>query len=233
MKIFALLSWYDEDPAHLTRCVESLAPIADHLVCVDGAYRTFPGAQAASPVDQWLAIQCAAIRADLKCDALTPGAPWQGGEVEKRAAMFQYARDCGATPDDWLLIIDGDMLVADATGAREALAAVTEDVAEVRWRDVRPDGQFMSDLKFRSLFRALPGLTVKWTHWLYIVPEGQGWRWLWHVPSGHPAPEPAADLSAHLTLHHRRLDRSGDRDAAARAYYQDRDAQNLERPPHW
>lgn len=233
VKVFALLCFYDEEPEHLHRCVSSLAGLADHVVAVDGAYAHYPDAKAASHPSQRFAIVKAAREAGIKRSIHVPPYPWQGGEVEKRAAMFQFARDAGATPADWLLILDGDMHVAKSAGGREALAAVTEDVAEVTIHNVRPDDYvYHTYPRFRSLFRALPGLTVKWTHFLYVAPKEVGWRYLWHTPSGHIAEhEPAANLTEDLTLHHRRLDRTAERDASARTYYQQRDARSLERVP--
>jgi hypothetical protein len=235
MKVYGLLSWYDEEPAHLTRCIESLAPLVDHIVAVDGAYAAYPDAHAASPVDQWLAIQCAAIRCDLPCDVFTPDQPWQGGEVEKRAAMFQHARDCGATPDDWLLVIDADCLLAKVDPmTRTALRETDCAVAEVRTHNVRPDDHLMDDFTFRPLFRALPGLTCRGIHCVYAAPVDGGWRYLWHLPSCRVnEAEPVLDLTGHVTMHHRRLDRSGDRDKAAREYYRERERLDLERSPSW
>lgn len=233
-RVWALLSWYDEDPAHLSRCVESCAKIATHLVSIDGGYQHFPQARRLSPPAARWALEDAAEGAGLQLHAFTPQTPWMGGEVEKRAFMFEYARQCGATPDDWFLIIDGDMLVADVQGDPLAvLRQTTADTARVRWHNVRPDGHKQDDLTFRSLFRAVPGLTVMWTHYLYVQPVESGWRYLWHVPNGHESPEPQEDLTNLVTLHHRRLDRSGDRDAAGREYYKERERLKLEKPPHW
>jgi len=164
-----------------------------------------------------------------------PTDPWAGGEVEKRAALFDLARYRGATPDDWLLILDGDMSVAKvAPDTRDRLAEATENVAEVTFENVRPDGHMSMRLPpFRSLFRALPGLTVKWTHYLYVAPLEVGWRYLWHTPHGHPSPEPALDLTEHVTLHHHFLDRTAERDAASREYYRRRGELKLERAPHY
>lgn len=180
MKIYALLSFYDEKPDDLTRCVRSLKGFADCLVALDGAYATFPDARAMSPYDQLRALGDAAYQSVDAYKVTSPYKPWAGGEVEKRAALFELARRAGATPDDWFLIIDGDMELASYTPeARELLAASALDIAEVRWRDVQVDGVPCSDLKFRSLFRALPGLTVERAHYLYVVDcpdcDGEGW----------------------------------------------------------
>lgn len=254
MKVYALLSWYDEDPEHLDDCVRSLAGLADCVVALDGAYATFPGATATSPVEQGRAIGKAAWDVGIGCSLRVPAEPWQGGEVEKRAAMFDLARRVGATPNDWFLIIDGDMIVAESSGAREALEATDMDVAEVRWHDIGPgDGLPFSTTKFRSMFRAIPGLTVEHTHYLYVqhpqcarqsdwcdgercVDKGidcqyagqDGRRFLWHTPDGHPSNEPCLDLSEHVTLHHRRQFRDPERNARAGVYYVNRDAAGLE-----
>lgn len=230
-----MCSWYDEDPRHLRRMVRSLRGAADVLVAVDGAYATFPDAKSESPQVQRWALADAA-RTTVPEYHLTSGAVWKS-EVDKRAFMFDLARKAGATPDDWFLIVDADMTVAQwSPEAREALEATGLDVAEVRWRDAQIDGKLISDMTFRSLFRAIPGLTVERAHWLYIAPGNEfdaRPRFLWLTPDGHISPEPALDLTSHVTLHHHNADRSGDRKLRANAYYKDRDARQLESVGDW
>lgn len=261
VKVYALLSWYDEQPEHLTRCVRSLKGFADVLVALDGAYATFPNAQRMSAMKQRFALQDAAYASGISYKITEPYRPWQGGEVEKRAALFELARRAGATPDDWFLIIDGDMELASYTPeARELLAASALDIAEVRWHDVRVDGVQVTDNRFRSLFRALPGLTVERAHYLYVVPcdecdEGRveydtdyglfggtdpcesckatGRRFLWHTPDGHFVEDDFLDLHEHVTLHHYNSGRDGERKRRAMEYYRHRDDHKLEGAGDW
>lgn len=237
MKVYALLAWFDESPETLTRCVESLAGFADHFIGLDGSYESWPNPRRESPALQAFALSDAVRRAHaetgMRYSLWTPHKPW-ASEVEKRATMFEHARECGATPDDWLLVIDADVSVAHAAPAtRDLLTGTGYDVAEVKIHNVRPDGHVsMTYPRYRSMFRALPGLTCKWTHWLYVAPLEVGWRYMWKTPNGHDSAEPVLDLSEHVTLHHHNLDRSAERDAAARTYYRNREAQQLERAPH-
>src|SRR6266480_813980 len=97
MRIFALLSWYDEHPDHLRRAVASLKGFADVLVAVDGAYATFPDAGPLSPASNWQAITEACVDAGLGFSPHHPYLPAWEGEVAKRAAMFEFGRWAGAT----------------------------------------------------------------------------------------------------------------------------------------
>lgn len=245
MKVYALLSWYFERPDHLRRAVTSLKGFADVIVGVDGAYATFPEARAQSPVDQGWALSDAAVCSGLRKYLVTPTTPW-ASEVEKRAAMFEYGRDAGATPEDWFLIIDGDMeLAAFTSEARELLAESECDIAEVRWHDIQIDGKQYSEARFRSMFRALPGLTVERAHYLYTVPcpdcdnqacsacKQTGRRFVWHTPDGHFVDERFVDLFDHVTLHHYNAQRDPERKARAADYYRNRDDRKLESAGDW
>lgn len=257
MKVYALLSHFDESVDHLTRCVTSLKGFADVIVALDGAYATFPDARAQSDSGQDEALHKAARDAGLAYSIKVSHGLW-ASEVEKRAALFELGRKAGATPDDWLLIIDGDMGLAEFTAdARDRLAATELDVADVNWHDVQVNGVKCSTQCFRSLFRALPGLTVERTHYLYTVPtapcfrcggtSGMGYdggacqtchgaparRFLWHVPSGHISPEPALDLTDAVTLHHYNSQRDPDRKSRALRYYRARDDAHLESAGDW
>lgn len=233
MKIYALLSYWDEKPEHLTRCVDSLEGFYDYLIAVDGSYSTFDPARYYSAADQCRAIFYAG---SSPVDLIDSHADWPS-EVAKRAAMFEYGREAGATSDDWFLIIDADMALAEFTpDARALLTATDLNVAEVRWNDVQIDGVIHNVAQFRSMFRALPGLTVERTHWLYVTPDeahAHGRRFLWHTPDGHISQEPVLDLTNHVTLNHFNSQRDPDRKARARDYYLDRDARQLESAGDW
>lgn len=228
MRVYVLLSYFDEDPEHLKECVTSCAKIADHVVAVDGRYALYPDTRVRSPVSNANAIRGACAKAGLGLTLHVPNAPFAGGEVEKRALMFRLAEGL-TTPDDWYLIVDGDMLVHHVINeARGTLASANNlDAGEVLWQDIDQWGTPSAGHRFRSFFRALRGLTVKDTHWLYMAGE----RYMWHTPDGNITMEPALDLTQYVTLHHRRHDRSKERDARQSAYYKLRQETNAEIPP--
>ncbi len=255
MNIYALLSWFDESPDHLKRCVTSLKGFADCIVTLDGGYATFPDAWPLSPVYQRVALGDAIRSLGVPYKMGEPWRVWQGGEVEKRAKLFELGRTAGATADDWFLIIDADMSLSEFTAdARELLAASDRDVAEVRFQNVQVDGMVAGTYRFRSLFRALPGLTVERAHYLYTVPlfndcchggdMGAGCvecasqpvssrRFLWHAPSGRLSDERIVDLFGHVTLHHFNSSRDGVRKRRALNYYRERDLAGLEAVGDW
>jgi hypothetical protein len=236
VRIFALLSWYDEEPEHLKRCVKSLAGFADVLVALDGAYATFPDAKPASSFVQRWALTDAVYESGLSYKTTEPYHPWES-EVQKRATLFELGRRAGATPDDWFLIIDADMSLAEfKPEARGVLEATDLSVAEVRWHDVQINDVRCSTYSFRSMFRALPGLTVERTHYLYTVPLDGGYcnrRFLWHMPDGHISDERALDLTEYVTLHHYNSSREPGRRSRALAYYRARDEAGLESKGDW
>lgn len=238
MKIYALLSWYDEQPEHLRRCVRSLKGFADVIVGVDGAYATFPHTSAASSVIQHWTLSDTARTSGFGY-YLTYGRRW-ASEIEKRATMFQYGRDAGATAKDWFLIVDADMTLGHyAPETRDLLAASDADVAEVRFQNVQIDGKVAGTYRFRSMFRAIPGLTVERTHYHYTAPEDtdhthrSGRRFLWHLPNGHLSDELIVDLYDSVTLQHFNSGREPERRQRALDYYKDRDARTLESVGDW
>jgi hypothetical protein len=247
MNVYALLSYYDERVEHLERCVRSLKGFADTLIAVDGAYKTFSGDSPDSSIAERFAVVDAGRAAGLKRCVYNVRERWDS-EVQKRATMFEFARQCGATPDDWFLIIDADMALAEFTAdARDKLAASDLDVAEVRFQDMQINGVASSTMTFRSMFRALPGLTVERTHYLYTVPcascggsdryciacNGTRRRFLWHEPNGQLSREPILYLFDDVTLHHFSSQRDPERRMRAMDYYKDRDAWTLESAGDW
>lgn len=230
MKLWALCSWFDERPEHLTEMVQSLAGLCDGLIAVDGPYPLYPHDQAVSPTEQHAALAVACADAGMECHIYTPG-PLT--EVDKRAFMFRAALSLATPYEDWFLIIDGDTVVGQcAEELREALERTAVSVGEVTMRTLAPPpGHDTADQFFRSLFRALPGLTVEATHYLFVVPTERGRRYLWHTPDGHISDEPALGLGEHLRLDHRRWDRDPERNDAAKAYYAQRESLRVEVPP--
>lgn len=220
MKIIGALSWYDEPEQGLTRTVRSLAGVADELVAYDGAYAAFPGAQArpTSPDGQRQAIIRAARESGITAHVLTPAKAWEGGEVEKRARITEFA--ARLADGGWVFVIDGDETVLKTqNGWHARLAATDRVVAEVEFRE----GD--SVVKARRFFRALPGLTVEALHYRYVTGDG---RVLWG--NLNEPQEPTEDLSARFSMLHLPL-RTGERQERRRAYYRRRNAEKIEAPP--
>lgn len=239
MKIWALLSWYDEQPGHLREMVESVAPLVDGVIAVDGAYALYPNAKPESSREEHLAIVQAASECGLERWILNPGRPWIGGEVRKRAAMFHYALSKATPHEDWFLIMDGDMLLDDNSvnvqEARAALENTPADVAEVTFAELAygSSTHTVHCSGFRSLFRALPGLTVEGTHWIYTVPDETRpakRRFLWHPVGGHSA-EKALDLRDCVRLLHRPHVRDAERVKSRQEYYVAREQARAEVVP--
>lgn len=208
-------------------------------MAVDGAYALYPNGEARSSTLEEFALADACREHDLHYSIFHPAQTWQGGEVEKRAYMFKHALEWRrVTPlEDWFLIIDGDMTMDDGANIpriRETLAATPHDVAENTFAElVHGTGDALTNvMRFRSLFRAIPGLTVEGTHWLYVVPRDNGTRrFMWHSVSGNISPEPAADLTGELCLLHRPVTRERERIRSRQKYYEAREQHVAERVP--
>jgi hypothetical protein len=210
VKVAALLSWFDEDPAQLAEMVHSLARIdVDLLVAVDGRYATFnPKAPAHSDHEQLYAIKLAAGEAGIEYETHTPLVPW-ASEIAKRNFLFRTAE---LHKPDWYFVIDGDEVIPSDFNAKRHLEATDRDAAAVTLREA------VGDSPLRMFFRAIPGLRVERNHHTYVTPDG---RRLW---GGHGM-DPALDMLA-MVVHHR--PRSDERAALARAYYKQRDQSGLE-----
>jgi len=229
MRVVALCSWYDEKPSHLAGLVASLSGVADHIVAVDGAYALYPRGRAHSPSGQADTIRETARSLGIGCTIHEPQITWQGQEVEKRNFMFHLAERM-TTNDDWYLILDGDSLVTQVGySLRDVLAQTEHDVAEVtmwRYREhFEPhERPFVTDAieetPFRSMFRAIRGLSVVGRHYHYLTPDG---RFLW----GDGNVTPALSLPA-MRLQHRNEARDLWRAKAAKTYYDTRDKLGVE-----
>jgi hypothetical protein len=138
MRIWALCSWYDEQPDHLREMVESVAPLVNGVVAVDGAYALYPNARQFSDRAQWNIIADTAEKHGLLWEVRGRTRQWSG-EVEKRAFMFESALQVATSHEDWFLIMDGDMLLdpsVDTLKARATLATTPCDVAEVTFAEL-------------------------------------------------------------------------------------------------
>lgn len=199
---------------------------------MDGAYALYPDGRAESDPGQRARIEQTAAIHGLACRVHVPAGVWQGNEVEKRAAMFDLALE-GATPErDWFIIVDGDQVVesVDAAALRAALADFSGDVATVRSRMQKDPTDFMPN---RSLFRALPGLTVEKAHYNYTAARNGQPVYLWHPPPdaerAGALPETPLDLSRLMTIRHRSEPRPPGRMSARAQYYGARDRSRIER----
>lgn len=224
VKIVAALAFYDEPVPFLTRCVESLAGVADELVAFDGAWDMFDGGPQ-SDETQWTAITTAADNAGIDLGIYAPDTTW-ASQVEKRAALMLECRNRSA---DWTLVIDGDEWVAHKDHLRfrsELFREVGRDVAQVGCVRLQRDPA-MTDTRpspIRRVYRASMGVTVDTAHNGYRTADG---RWL-HGDPAYVELESPLDLSRWLVLHHEASSRGGDRDARRLAYRRRRRELGLE-----
>lgn len=205
MNIVAALAWYWESPEFLTRCVESLAGIADHLVALDGPWAGFPFESTSSNLAEYEAIIAAAARADIPVSITTPGlAKTWPSQVAKRDALMKIAGELG----DWVFVIDGDEWVHDAHAdeTRMMLDETRLHVASIAFRNVT--GGNLAQSRIRRMYR--PPVTVERNHHGYNR-EG---TWL-HGPP-HVGLAPTVDLP--LELLHEQAHRGQARDAASVEY---------------
>lgn len=216
MKIFGLLSWYEEPVSWLAETVASAAKLCDHLIAVDGPYAEFPFAHTkpASGTDQSEIILHTAAGLGMGVTIHAHHHPWWGNEVEKRTAMFDLAMPF-TTADDWLLVIDADESLSHVPeDTRERLAKLEQDVAEVRlWVRGDQDDAFTA----RRLFRALRGLKYDGAHYVVTAPTENGVE----VLSGDPDRqrlEPAAELFD-VRMEHRANQRTALRNGFKQQYY--------------
>lgn len=250
MKIHACLSWYHEQADHLYEMVASVAPLVDSVVAVDGRYELMPGATHRSPNPEYAALGDACDEHGLALTIHRPAGPWAGNEVEKRAKMFHIANGVATPCEDWFLIMDGDMLMCqrgDPEKARAKLAGADKgfDVGGVTFGEL-PWGATLDTYDvltstiapFRSLFRALPGLTVEWAHYFYNVLNLDGTRrYLWYDLPGRYGPyKPhssvaVVDLMDEVRLLHRPWARENQRVRSKLKYHDEAAARVVERVP--
>lgn len=219
MKIAVALSWYDEPEASLTRCVESLADVADVLVAYDGAWAEFPDARGFSTAAQTDAVYKAAAAIGVEVQHWAEAEPWPS-QVAKRAALYEHAADVS----DWVLVIDADEWISEAAGSlRAELALGKALVAEVGLR--HHDGARRKPGPARRLFSAAEGLTVERAHNGVRTKTG---KWL-TGDHAYVTLEPPLQLSHVVTIEHSNgADRSRERQVADNVYRNARRAKKLE-----
>ena len=228
MKLVALLSWYREDPAWLYRAVKSLERLdVQHLVALDGAYALFPRARNRSGLAEHEAITSAAYELGIGVTIHVPGQPWQGGEIEKRTALFRYGDQVTTDGEDWYVVVDADEVVRDAPAdLHERLRTSLFDVADVTFSEVMATGH-RDDYPIPILFRARHGIVVTGNHFTYRSPTG-GLLW------GNARTEkmlPRLDLTGNVVVDHFTELRHDDRKRAAKDYYRARDEALIEAGP--
>lgn len=245
MKICALVPWYDEAPSWLAGAVASLAKVGvDHLVAIDGCYALFPGAleRPRSFADQATTIIDAAEGLGIGCTVVRPREAFIGNEVEKRNLLFAHGRlvcDVG----DWFYCFDSDERVLSAPDDLHwQLENTLRNVAEVRVITPVEPYETVARAKgaptvgapheratgYRCIFRNMPGLSVELAHYIVGYDAADGERSYLRGRSDMFDMEEALDLPGFL-VEHRTYFRERNRSAAAKAYYQVRDAAGVER----
>jgi hypothetical protein len=222
MRIVALVSWFEENPRWLRDAILSLDGLVDMVVAVDGAYATFPQAKAKSSRKQYDAIETAAMRLGVPCHIHTPSRPWQGGEVQKRSAMFNIGLQHATPNEDWYLIFDADERVvsAEPDRVRTILATTPLDVGQVMFDE--PGADDNRHWPVPIVFRAIPGLHVVGSHYTYRCPDG---RYLWgNARNRRLAPRVALPI----VVEHLTRQRANARRNRSKAYYRHRDQHGLE-----
>jgi hypothetical protein len=222
MKVIALVSWFEENPRWLRDAILSLDGLADVVVAADGAYATFPQAKAKSGLKQYHAIERASAKIGATCHIHTPSEPWQGGEVQKRSAMFGLGLQHAVPNEDWYLVFDADerVVTVDVPRVRELLATTPLDVGQVMFDE--PGATDHKTWPVPIVFRAIPGLHVVGSHYTYRLPDG---RYLWgNARNRRLAPRVALPI----VVEHLTRQRADARRRRSKAYYNHRDANGLE-----
>jgi hypothetical protein len=244
VRIVAVLNWYDEEPRLLAPCVASLRGVADHLVAVDGAYSLFPDGRASSGGGQAELILETARSVGLDATVHVPSNVWRGNEVEKRNASLRIALAHAEPFEDWILIVDADMVVTRVSPfLRKDLAETDRDVATYRsWWNDAPASEAETRFSYsfgispnagevivRCLYRALPNLSYELTHYFVRGERRDGSVTYLNGRRDFHVLAEAADVTSSLQFEHRHAQRSPARRKAAEDYYELRDATGAER----
>ncbi len=219
--ITACLVWFDETPETLTRCVTSLAGVADRIVALDGPWQHMPHDCVSSPREQHDAILAAAGSFD-SVTVMPARRAWRS-QVAKRAAALELAHLVGS---DWIAVIDADEHVerCDGETLRARLAETGRDVCEVGFRTYGSRVKNTRPVQIRRIYRASTGVTVDVAHNGYRTADG---RWL-HGDARHITRVRAADLSDVVAIAHDRDARTTERQQARMGFLDERRARRLE-----
>lgn len=225
--ITACLSFWDERPESLSRCVRSLDGICSHVVALDGPWELHPADRVRASEEECEAIMEAAsglagkprrIRAEIQFSLTT----WPS-QVAKRAELMRLGIEAG---NPWLLVIDGDEWVetCDRFAFHQALRETELDVAQVNQhrygRGIRTHNRSM-----RRLYRAATGVTVERAHNGYVTSDG---RWL-HGDPAYVVLEQPLDTAHLITVAHDLEARTTVRRHAQLAYRSNRRRARAER----
>lgn len=244
MRIAALLSWFDEERATLSRAIVSAARAGcTHLVAVDGRYALYDATRTLSPHRQRMVIEQTAEGFHLDLTLSCPREPWPT-EMEKRTHMFALA---AVLPVDWLLVLDADFEVKPCD-LGVLLGQLGEgpghEVAQVELHTPPgPGGNARFGpppvMPFRCLYRQGTPIVVGPNHYTYTrtsyrTPKlshgditGHDTRYLWGNDTEN-ALVPAADLTADVKIVHHTYHRPKPRVSAQFDYYRARDKQGVE-----
>lgn len=228
MKLVGVLSWYDEPVWCLTELVTSAARAGmDAIVAVDGAYALYPNGRPQSPAEQAQAILASAQGAGIEAVLHVPRDVWFGNEIEKRTFSFDLAHQIATPGEDWLWILDGDEVITEANGLRDALEETSLEAASV-WMEEVNDGTREGIIPFRKFFRAQDsGIRCVNNH--FTLQSGDG-RLLYE---GFQTPSEELEPAEHLAFvrFDHRGGRSEAREYAAQVYYDRRKERKIELVP--
>lgn len=217
MRVVAILVWFDEPSEWLEKLPASLKGVATHMVALDGRYSRFPSELNRSPKENYDALRrgCYAAGIELLIDR---GRVYEGDEVEKRTESFQIA-EAITSPDDWYMIIDGDMyahtLKPHATN--RLLRSTDKHVAAARLVE---DGLIQCE-GFPTFFRAHRGLRCHVNHYTYVTDSGL-------ILRGDAKADVVPFVQSPVVLHHFNKKRPRERTALAEKYYKQRQADRTE-----
>jgi hypothetical protein len=236
MRVWALLSWYDEDPVWLEKAIRSLTKgDIDGVIACDGAYELFPDGRPQSPPDQAETIQRICDELGMGCHIHTPSVLWSG-EVEKRTHMFRMLDEVATPNVDWCVIWDADQILHKADNLKARLEQTDRDAADmavietpdpaVRGKPCHPGTTIPVPNTFdvRGTYRAIPGIEVIENHYTYITPDG---RCLWGNVATHELVQ-ALDLRETYVCLHKTYLRPQLRKGRNVRYYLDRDKSMIE-----
>lgn len=236
VRLIGVLVWYDESPHWLATSVAGAARVCDAIVAVDGAFALYPGGRPRSHPQQVEAITQTAEAMGVGCLVYQPQEVWWGNEVEKRSKSLALAGAL-AEEGDWLLAFDADyhLLRCNPDSLRHDLAETDLLVASYQLLE---GADYLATPELERVAAELP---IE-TDWMTRTPDIFRWspqlRYVgnhYTVTDGERILRGAADVNAEPCLHldslafyHRTSDRARTRRDAAKTYYENRDAYQVE-----
>jgi hypothetical protein len=232
VRIYGLLSWYDERQDWLAAAVTSAAKLCDGIVAFDGAYALFPDSlrHPTSGAEQAATILETALAAGMSCTMHIPDGPWLGNEVEKLTAMMNFG--VGEPYEDWYFKFDADEFLSDVPpDARERIEAAEEHVIEARMWQRDEGGGPHPMWPIRRMYRVLPGIHHGPAH--HMISATVNGEHLWLTDSENPGRRaPALDMPD-LRIEHRSQYRLKNRNDRKDWYYRQRDSLGIETEDVW